>query len=172
MQGPRIGPWDVVYEDQHQRILRVTADFGAFEKEYFVRDSGQRAGIVVTRGEDVLLVRQYRLLVDQVSWELPGGHVEDGEDPAAAARRECAEEAGIVCGELAPLLLYHPGLDTSYNPTHLFHGEAVGTTASSQSEHEVHEHVWVPAERCLQMVRSGEIVDALTIVGLLAYHTR
>jgi 8-oxo-dGTP pyrophosphatase MutT (NUDIX family) len=38
------------------------------------------------------------LLVRHVEgrWQLPGGGVEPGERPAEAARRECAEEAGIT----------------------------------------------------------------------------
>ena len=33
-------------------------------------------------------------------WEFPGGHVEDGEEPQEAARREAREEAGVELGEL------------------------------------------------------------------------
>lgn len=42
--------------------------------------------------------------------------------------------------------------------------------------HEVHEHVWIPLPRCIEMVFAQQIVDslsivALSIVALLAYHT-
>ena len=54
-------------------------------------------------GAEVLIVEDDRaLLVRRAqepwrgSWELPGGFVEVGEHPAAAARREIAEELGVV----------------------------------------------------------------------------
>jgi len=37
-------------------------------------------------------------------WELPGGGIDPGETPRAAACRELAEETGIVAGELGPCL--------------------------------------------------------------------
>ena len=60
MQSPRIGPRELVYENRFQQVYRVTADFGQFTKEYFINDTGQRAGIVAIRDGSVLLVRQYR----------------------------------------------------------------------------------------------------------------
>jgi len=38
-------------------------------------------------------------------WEFPGGRIEPGEEPAAAARRELDEETGLTAGDLEPLVL-------------------------------------------------------------------
>lgn len=47
-------------------------------------------GVVLNKNNDVLVVSQRGL-----SWSLPKGHVEDGEDLLAAARREIYEESGV-----------------------------------------------------------------------------
>lgn len=64
--------------------------------------------LAVTAGGNILLVRQYRPAVEQMTLELPGGHIEEGETPEQAARKELREETGflarefVLLGELAP----------------------------------------------------------------------
>ena len=48
-------------------------------------------GVVLNSSGRVLLVSQHG-----TSWSLPKGHIEDGEDTLAAAKREIYEEAGIT----------------------------------------------------------------------------
>jgi 8-oxo-dGTP pyrophosphatase MutT (NUDIX family) len=52
--------------------------------------------IAFNRADEALLVRQYRYPVDAFTWELPGGWVNTGEDPLAAAQRELLEETGAT----------------------------------------------------------------------------
>src|SRR5205085_211661 len=56
----------------------------------------------------VILVRQYRFAVNQWLWELPAGSLDEGEQPEAAARRECHEEVGLVPQGLIRLGSFYP----------------------------------------------------------------
>jgi 8-oxo-dGTP diphosphatase len=52
-------------------------------------------GIIIRRGEEVLLIRREHVH-GSGSWSTPGGHLDFGESPEACAVREAEEETGIV----------------------------------------------------------------------------
>ncbi len=54
-------------------------------------------GVIVRRGDDVLLVRRRGTHGDG-TWSTPGGHLDFGEAPAACAAREAYEETGVAIG--------------------------------------------------------------------------
>lgn len=169
MDKPKIGARKVVYENPYLQILRVPVQFADFAKVFYVSDYGPRVGVLILREGNVLLVRQYRLLIDALSWEIPGGKVDTAETIEQAAARECLEETGLRCCRLEPLLYFHPGLDTCENPTHVFYCDDFDASPSHQPDRrEVSELVWVPFPRCLEMVFEKQIVDGLTVNAILA----
>lgn len=164
----RIEQAGIIYEDRNQQVNRVVAQFNGFEKEYLVSDSGERAGVLVIRDGAVLLVRQYRLLIDGISLEIPGGAVDAGESPAESAKRECEEETGVICRDLAPLIEYFPGLDTTKNRTYVF----ASTESIDGPAKEPDSLVWISFEECLDMIFRNDILDALTTTAVLGFHAK
>lgn len=73
------------------------------ETFYAVRTHPYVVVLAVTEGGRIPLVLQYRAAVDERVLELPSGHLEPGESPEAAARRELREETGCDAGELVAL---------------------------------------------------------------------
>jgi len=64
--------------------------------------------------------QKYRYLIDDYSWERPGGKVEIGETEEEGSIRECFEEINCLCESVEPLVSFHPGIDTLFNPTAIF----------------------------------------------------
>lgn len=173
MQYPKIQPPDIEYKNKYQKIYRINADFGNFQKEYYVTYYGIRAALVVARAEEILLVRQYRFLINDLSWEIPGGTANDGESPQDAAVRECFEESGLVCKNLTPLVYYHLGLDITDNPTYVYECHDFEYSPNPVlDETETTKIEWVPLGKCLQMIFDQTIVDSMTVLAILAYQIK
>jgi ADP-ribose pyrophosphatase len=81
---------------------------GYADPHYSIRAPDYVTVVPVTERGRLLLVRQFRPAVDTMTLELPSGHVEPGETPLEAARRELLEETGHAAptlellGELRP----------------------------------------------------------------------
>lgn len=75
------------------------------EVEFFETAGNNKVKYVVIaaryRGKWILCKHKRRS-----TYEMPGGHIEDGEEPAFAARRELFEETGAVEFEFFPVSVY------------------------------------------------------------------
>jgi 8-oxo-dGTP pyrophosphatase MutT (NUDIX family) len=171
LDKPQIGPKTVVYRNRYKHIYRVEADFGDYKKEYFVTDGGVRSGMLAVKDDSALLVRQYRFIINDWAWEIPGGNVDEGESPEEAAVRECLEETGSLCFNPHLLIKYHVSLDSNYNPTYIFYAHEIAREMDMSKQHvnEINSCSWIPFEDCLRMVDNGEIVDSFSIIALTNY---
>jgi ADP-ribose pyrophosphatase len=117
--------------------------------------------------ETVLLVRQYRYVAQRVTWEMPTGGVHHAESLEEAAQRELAEEIGYQAGRLTPVCTFHTSKSVIDETAHLFVGEKMVKVTVPPDETEFIEVHPLPFADVLQMVLSGEIVDAMTIIAVL-----
>ena len=116
----------------------------------------------------IVLIRQYRYAVNRWLWEAPAGSVDPGEEPEAAARRECHEEIGQVPETVVRLaaLLPTPGYCNEEMVFFRLSGLTVPDEPAKPDEDEDIEPRTFTIADARDMVRRGEIVDMKTIVGL------
>ena len=155
----------IVYKDNFKKIEKVVAIFDNFKKEYYVSDFGEKVAVLVVNDNRILLTRQYRLFINGLSYEVPGGSVEKGEDLKDAAIRECYEETGFNCKDLRLLISYDPDLEYTRNHTTVFYTDNFGNTEGILDD----TYVWLPLNKCMDMINLGKISDSLTIISILSY---
>ncbi len=116
----------------------------------------------------VLLLRQYRYAAGGEMWEVPAGMPGfDGEDWDACALRELEEETGFGAGQLRYLTRIHttPGFSDEVIRIYAAWDLVPGSTNRDKDEFmEVVELRWQAVE---DLIRSGEITDAKSLVALL-----
>lgn len=127
------------------------------------------AGVVpITDNNEVVLVRQYRHPVGEYLLELPAGKLDDGDSPEQAARRELAEEAGFHSDDLRLITTAFPAPGYCGEKLYIFLARALKPVERRPDFDEEIEVVYLPFDQACEMVSSGEINDAKTIIGLLA----
>lgn len=122
--------------------------------------------IALTTDERVVLLRQYRVGIDRVCLEIPGGMIEPGEDPLVAAARELAEETGYTGGalELLGKVCPNPAIQNNALYTVLARGVAL-TQPPTPDDGEVLAVSTATLAECQRRLRDGEIEHALVVVA-------
>lgn len=133
---------------------------------------GGAAVVAVDADLRVCLIRQYRFIFDDWFWELPAGKIDPGRTTLETARRELAEEAGLVAGRWQSLgeSVSSPGVFRERVALYL--AEDLSTVEACPEDGEMIEPCWVSLGEALSWAESGRINDAKSVVGLFRASTR
>jgi ADP-ribose pyrophosphatase len=136
-----------------------------------VRHPGSVVLVPIAGDGRVMLVRQYRPAVGRWLWELPAGTLKHGEQPEAAAARECQEEIGLVPGTLERLGSFYPS--PGFCDEAMIFFRASGLRAPGAADAEAHpdadedlEPRAFELEEIQRYITIGEIADMKTVAGL------
>jgi ADP-ribose pyrophosphatase len=125
-------------------------------------------GIVpVTDNGNVLLVKQYRYPVDDITIEIPAGKIDKKEKPEKCARRELAEEVGAIGGDLKLLSSFYTTPGFCDEILHLYIATGFKMSENNLDEDEFLDIVSVKLNEAVKWIIKGKIKDSKTIIGIL-----
>lgn len=153
-----------------KRVKQSLGNGGTIQREV-VRHPG--SVVIVPRIDElhVCLIRNFRVAVGKSLLELPAGTLENDEPPQACAARELTEETGYRAQSVRDLGGFYaaPGILDEY--MHLFVADELTEGEPAREEGEEIENLVVTWSEAFDLIRTGQIEDAKTIVGLMrCYH--
>jgi len=151
---------------REDRVLRPNGEEGTYT--YTVKAPCVLI-VPVRENRELRLIGQWRYIINRFSWEVPGGVIDEGEEPLQAAQRELREETGLSAKKWTQLGA--PLYSTSGSTDELFFVFlAEGLSEDSENEQEdegIGATAEVSFETALGMIERGEINDAQSAMAIM-----
>lgn len=121
------------------------------------------------KGDDpqILLIKQYRYAADGYMWEIPAGRLDAGEDPETCAKRELREETGCTARTIRHMYTMYTTPGFTDERIHLFVADGIEHGEAAREADEFLTVEPVRLSQALEMIKSGEISDGKTALGIL-----
>ncbi len=159
------------------RVFRVRED--ACERDsdgaahnFFVVEAPDWVNVIaLTTEKNIVLIEQYRQGTEEITLEIPGGMIDAGEEPAAAARRELLEETGYEAGEFVLLgkSRPNPAIQTNW----MYHYLALDCAKTGETAFDEHESLTTKIASRVEvenLIKSGELSHSLAVAGFYYLH--
>lgn len=153
-------PWFNIEE------IDLAQKWAAFHGPFYRINSNDGVIILpVTRDKRLVLVKQYRPAINEVTLEFPSGTVDEGETPLQAVEREFLEETGYICENIHPLIKGRVLLNRHNCYVHTFVGKNAAPLNGFQPETGISVELVTMAELKKQIL--AEKFPNLTGISLL-----
>ena len=152
----RVEHWQVALPNGEQALREVACHPGA------------SAIVALDEQGRVILVRQHRIAVGRLTWEIPAGKLDSpDEDPFLCARRELSEETGLEADSWRKLTCLETTPGFCNERIHLYLATGLHQGASHPDEEEFVAVSRMPLKEAVARVMDGTFRDGKTIVGLM-----
>ncbi|HEX8638235.1 MAG TPA: NUDIX hydrolase [Pyrinomonadaceae bacterium] len=158
------------------RVFNVREDFcerasDNLKGTFFVLENPDWVNVIaLTENEEVVLIEQYRHGAEAVTLEIPGGMVDAGEPPEAAARRELAEETGYTSENFVYLGKSSPNPALQNN--RIFHFLALNCRKTVETDFDEHESIAVKVVDLTaidELICDESITHSLVLAGFYRF---
>ena len=173
-----IKPWKLVSSkmDSSYPIFNLRTDRAISPRtrkshDFFILESRDWVNVIpITLANDVVLIRQYRHGIRDITLEIPGGIIEKKDSPEKAALRELKEETGYSTSDIIQLSNVYANPAFLDNRCYTFLAKNVSLLGGQdQDEKEDIEVVLKPLEEIPRLIREGEISHSLILVAFYRF---
>lgn len=162
----------VLYDNRWVQLVSVDVEppNGRRFEHHVIRLSRVAVALLVDQEERVLTLWRYRFATDDWGYELIGGIVEEGEEPALTAAREAVEETGWrPLGEPEHLISFQPFPGMVDAPIDAFLWRRMEKVGEPTDAEEAARIEWKPVAEMLELAKRGELLGSGTLVPVLLY---
>jgi ADP-ribose pyrophosphatase len=131
-----------------------------------IKHPGAAAVVPFIDRNRIILIRQYRPVVDKYIWEIPAGTLEKGERPLQCAKREIEEEIGYTAKSFVLLASIYttPGFTNEH--IHIYKATRLKKVYLNPELDEILSIGIFTVNKIKQMFKNKKIIDAKTIAAL------
>ncbi len=162
-----------IYESKwlNLHVDKVQMPSGHIIEEYHFLDfPAEGVMIVVTNKKgEICMIKSPRYQTQTLQWEIPGGLMEEGENPKETAKRETFEETGYQIKNMRTIYSCHPLNSVSDKKIHIVFAELAAKEQSDYDLNEVSEVRWFSFQEVKKMIQNKEISDMETLLPLSFY---
>jgi len=172
-----IKEWELIESkiDRDYRVFRIKAEMARSPRtkkigQFYTIDTNDWVNIIpMTSNNEVVMIKQYRHGSKEITFEIPGGLVDEG-DHRKAAIRELLEETGYA-GESAELIGSvnpNPAIFNNLCHTYLVENAKKVAEINLDPDEDI-EVVHMPLQEIPSLIEKGKIGHALVVVGFYFY---
>jgi ADP-ribose pyrophosphatase len=154
------------------RIDRALSPRTQEEHDFYILESLDWVNVIpLTPDNEVVLIRQYRHGIREVTLEIPGGIVEGADSPEEAAHRELREETGYEASEMIGLGSVHPNPAFLNNRCHTYVAkDVVKVGMQHQDDKEDIEVLLRPVTDIPGLIQEGRITHSLVLAAFYRFY--
>lgn len=165
-----IQPWKILgssYLHPNIRVDKCELPTGQIITPHVLEYDDEVMVFALMKGQQVVMIKQYRHGIRDVILDFPGGSVDQGETPLEAAKRELMEETGYAGDNFIELGQVSPNPAIHRNQLYMFLAVDV-EQSGEQHPFDVDgvEIVLMHLDDVVAKARSGELISSLNITTL------
>jgi ADP-ribose pyrophosphatase len=147
-------------------LAQVKTSTGQILEQIFVEPLSNTIAAVIVKEGKILLVKQRRVFGDSQSWEIPSGHIYEGEMARNAVRRKVEEITGHQVINITQVGWSIPDSTFMKNEKYYFLIE-VGEKIKDFDIDSISKIEIFSLEKVHKLIIKGKIVDEVTLTGLM-----